>query len=167
MEIDEQTPPNKRPFIKSVRKILLQYIIPITAAAVLIYVLVAPIIISALFPEYSTLRKYADVQVCVDEKVQKQTGFFLPRSCDSFNGSPSINCVYTNPSYRAPSSASEDQRILCPTLTPSILNGTPNYPLPQFKVAENAYILISSLAITLLLALIYVTLRILISRRRG
>ncbi|MBC7459606.1 hypothetical protein H7200_02745 [Candidatus Saccharibacteria bacterium] len=148
-----------------VKKILIQFALPIIGAGVILYFFLTPVITSSLFPEYQVKRSYVDIKACSDTTIQQASSFFLPQTCESLAGSASLGCVSMAAGYIAPISSTTDQQIVCPTLEPARIEGqTPNPALPVFRVQEYVYQLGVTIICTIIVGGMYVTTRFIISR---
>ncbi|MEO6110022.1 MAG: hypothetical protein ABIP50_03370 [Candidatus Saccharimonadales bacterium] len=130
------------------------------------YLLISPFIVNVIHPEYETVKKYADVKMCADLSVQPvDNGVFQPSLCLSLTPATTLGCVSTGTTYVAPSSASVDETLVCPTLTPQITSGTSNPAVPVFKTAVTYYQMIATIIVTAFVTTTYVIIRLLVIRR--
>ena len=147
------------------KNILLQYVLPIIGFTAAVYFFLAPTIVGSLYPEYTIKQSYVDVKACTDTTIQPDSSYFLPQTCASLTNNASLGCVSVTSGYTAPMNATKDQKIVCPVLRPTQIDGqAPNSALPVFRIQEVVYRLGSTAVITVAASLIYIVVRIIIAR---
>jgi hypothetical protein len=154
-------------FKKIVKNNIIRFSAAFIAASLLTYFLVAPLVISQLFPQYAIVKSYTNIAVCTDLAPGTPSKVFLPISCNAVDKSHALACISTEIShYFAPAKASANETQLCPLLVSgNDATGAKNPALAVLPIEEKVLQLIITSAI--MLGLMLITLAVILIRRRS
>lgn len=129
---------------------------------VLFYFVLSPLAVDVLLPQYPIAKNYTSLQMCADSSVQDSSlNVFQPRDCSAIDNTKILGCVFDGKfDYKAPSNATSEQSIVCPTLKPQDNNSS----VPVFRVNRKEYEMTVAVTTTLLVGAIYVAIRLILPR---
>ncbi|TAL15031.1 hypothetical protein EPN95_00795 [Patescibacteria group bacterium] len=147
---------------KLIKSTFLKYIIAVLATFLVAYLVLAPLLIKGAFPQYTLVKKYISIEVCTDLAPSTPSKVFLPISCASLGSLNKLGCTYSNARYAAPAAPTSDEKTVCPTLVSATdATGAKNPALASLPTSENALRNILVLAMFIIVAGIYILIRVL------
>ena len=144
------------------------YVAAVLAVAALAYLLLAPLLIQQIFPQYDGVKKYISVAVCTDLAPGTKSDVFLPINCMDVNKSRSLACIAESVSiYVAPAKASADETLVCPTLVSGLdTTGKKNTALAVHPIEESTLRIIVSATMLASVAAFYSLVWLIVRRIR-
>lgn len=155
-------------FKKILKNTIVRYAAAVIAVGALAYLLLAPLIIQNIFPQYDIVKKYLSVSICTDLPPDTPSDVFLPISCVDVNKSRSLACISESVSkYVAPAQASDEETFMCPLFVSAFDEaGKKNTALAVLPIEEHALRIIVSATILTSLTAIYVLIWVLVRTRK-
>lgn len=144
---------------------LIQHLIGLGVSLLVIFFIVAPLLIGLLFPYFGIMNSYDRVIACSELPADaSNASLFQPVQCSTLTGKSVIGCaIATGSSYVAPKDATREQKTLCPQLVANpVADGSTNNSVPVLKTHENTVKLFTTIIVTLIAIVLYITTRFVI-----